>query len=310
MDSPVWYSGRQASSIHFDLGLVLLVCLHWGNFFIRHTLLSQVPKGAGPTFYPPSHSLILTSFLWTIGAATHTLGTGLHRGDARISLGNLRLLGAPWRRPITVGPAAEDRGRRQGCFCPVSHVPGGCRERRRHSQEPRAWARVCAEGPPNGRRRARRSSGRSDRGPLVLTESLRTSSSSCNSSARGPGGILGGGVGLTQVQGAERRGRSEHRGRGGTGGGAEPAEPSWPRLLVSARAAGALLVSGCQAAEAEERPEEVTTVEVRLGHASCRGLRLSTYGNHEGQRRLKGPATHGETPYQAPAWFPFTKPET
>lgn len=219
---------------------------------MRHTLLSQVPKGAGPAFYPPSRSLILSSFLWTMGAATHTLGTGLHRGDARISLGNLRLLGAPWRRPVTFGRAAEDRSRRQGCFCLVSRVPGGCRERRRHSQEPRAWARVYAEGPPNGRRWARRSSGRSDRGLLILTESLRTSSSSCNRRARDLGGILGGGVRLTQVQGAERRGRSEHRGRGSTGGGAEPAEPSWPRLLISARAAGALLVSGCQAAEAEE----------------------------------------------------------
>lgn len=79
------------------------------------------------------------------------------------------------------------------------------------------------------------------------------------------------------------RGRSEHRGRESTGGGAEPAEPSRPRLLISARTAGALLVSGCQAAEAEERPEEVTTVEVPFGHASCRGLRLSTCRNHEGQ---------------------------
>lgn len=55
--------------------------------------------------------------------------------------------------------------------------------------------------------------------------------------------------------------------RGGAstgGGGAQGAGLSRPRLLVSARAAGALLVSGCQAAETEERPEEVTTVEVRV----------------------------------------------
>lgn len=153
-----------------------------------------------------------------MGAAAHTLGTGLHPRDARIALGNLRLLGAPWRRPVTARRAAEDRGRRQGCFCPASRVPGGCRERRRHRQGPRAWARVCAEGPLNGRRWARRSSGRSDWGLLVLIESVRTSSSSCNSSARGPGDILGGGVQLTQVQGTERRGRGEHRGRGSTGG--------------------------------------------------------------------------------------------
>lgn len=87
-----------------------------------------------------------------MGAATHTLGTGLNRLEARIAPGNLRLQGTPWRRPVTVKRAAEDRGRSQGCFWPASRVPGECRERRRHSQEPRAWARVCAEGPPNGRR--------------------------------------------------------------------------------------------------------------------------------------------------------------
>lgn len=87
-----------------------------------------------------------------------------------------------------------------------------------------------------------------------------------------------------KFRGPSAGGGASTGGGGAQGGGAEPAEPSWPRLLVSARAAGALLVSGCQAAEAEERPEEVTTVEVRLGHASFRGLRLSAYRNHEGQR--------------------------
>lgn len=88
-----------------------------------------------------------------------------------------------------------------------------------------------------------------------------------------------------KFRGPSAGGGASTGGRGSTGGGAEPAEPSWPRLLVSAPAVGALLVSGCQAAaEAEERPKELTIVEVRLGHASCRGLRPSTYGNHEGQR--------------------------
>lgn len=160
-----------------------------------------------------------------MGAATNTLGTGSHSHDARIDHGNPRLPGAPRRRPATVRRAADDRGRRDK----------GASAQRVACQADAESAEDTAESPRAGERRSHQTDaagrgggpGAEARRPLDLTERVSTSSSCCRRSASRRD-VLGGDVLLTQVQGAESRGRSEQGGGGALGAGRSRPNPPGP----------------------------------------------------------------------------------
>lgn len=107
--------------------------------------------------------------------------------------------------------AADDRGKGASSQRVACQADAGSAEDKARSREPghgcvRRSHQTDAAGPEGGPDAEAGS-------PLNLTERFSTSSSNCSSSAS-PRGVLGGDILLTQVQGAESRGRSEHRGRG------------------------------------------------------------------------------------------------
>ena len=234
---------------------------------------------------------------WTRGGNT-TPATRAHSHDARSAHGNTRLPAAALETLSQTDrradrPAEDARGpsgRQRVCLS--SHAagrapPGGPRKRS-PGREPRAAGRRRREL-PNGR-----TQGRAEGRRVARADARRES---------------GAGQGASPAEAATPRQQ-----RGGAGareaGGAVGALPR-PRLPVSALGRGRVVGFGLSGSSgAGEAAREPAAVGLRLGHDRCSGLSPSTRRKHEGQRRLQGPAAHGETPSTSPSSTPSLVPRS